>query len=267
MRKIATREAYADYNEFLLKLYSGEPIAHRSTRKNVSVEDASICFWGSTVDQTFTTDIDTSMLVDGLLSRFLLVDARPDPRRTLVDHPVWGHRRPIWTRSLHRAWSDLLAVPRHRVYTTEGVFAASWPHRYRELRKAHPDLPDAFFHRTAWGCRSYALLYHLLLGKKSDVLDLEDLNWASRVADSHLRDLRLILDAFEGADEVQQIEKVQAFVARYRQKHNREPQPRDVVSGVKCIKSVDQAKQVLKQVLTSRSDPAEAPGAGDRSRR
>jgi hypothetical protein len=57
-----------------------------------------------------------------------------------------------------------------------------------------------FIRRIEFRIFKYALVYHWLLGKASNEIDKEDVNWAFRLAMLHVADLRKILDDKEYAD-------------------------------------------------------------------
>ena len=97
----------------------------------------------------------------------------------------------------------------------------------------------------------YALLYHLILNKESNVIDRTDVAWAMRATRQHIIDLLRILSHYNYSHLAKLIEKTEILMNKKRAL-GKSFGAREVVSGIRGVSSIPQAKQIL-ELLAGRN--------------
>jgi len=88
LNQVLTQKNYQRIKGWLLNTYSSEPIANRLKGEAVKLEiaDPHLTIFGTTVFETWGTDIDASSLADGLCQRFNYAVATEKDNTDIFDH-------------------------------------------------------------------------------------------------------------------------------------------------------------------------------------
>jgi hypothetical protein len=93
---------------------------------------------------------------------------------------------------------------------------------------------------------SYAAIYHYLLGHTGDTINNQAMAYASRVVMIHMKDTKTILEDGGYGELHHLITKCQEWKDAWEAKNGRKAKARDLISGVRQIKTISEANAILK---------------------
>jgi hypothetical protein len=194
LKAMETGEAMAATKDYLLRCYDGAKISRSTKAETVEVIDPALTIFGSTVLSTVKKYLTREMLEDGFAQRFAFVVAERDPGRKLRALYDFAKKAPI----IKASWQAIARAGFHERYIVDEVARAAFEEAFQILlqRGLAQDLELSFIKRITHRGVKYALIYHVLLGKKSDRLDTEDFAFAARLCALSMRDLRKVLDLY-----------------------------------------------------------------------
>lgn len=197
MAAIASGGPLGPLRDLLLRTYDHGKL-EVNTKKDglVTVDRPVLSIFGSTVDSTWASCIDATMLADGLLARHLFVVATHRP----MGVPIYPHA--AMTASMAQAAQSLkerLARGRQQY-----VITASAKELYEELwretaSELGPSINPAYYRRITWSTTRYAVLYHLLLERPGVEVGRDAMRWAWRMTQLHLEYVRQALSLSDPA--------------------------------------------------------------------
>lgn len=192
--KSLSADSMADTKDYLLRCYDGSKIVRSTKTETIEVEDPALTIFGSTVFQTIKDYLTKEMLVDGFAQRFAFVVAERDPDRKLRSLYHFTERAP----EISAMWQQIVAKGLRPKYSVDRIGEAAFEEAFQILlkRSDSTDVGLSFTKRISHRGMKYALIYHVLLGKDSDVLDTEDFGFAAKLCALNLRDLRKVLDLY-----------------------------------------------------------------------
>lgn len=233
----------AEMKDYILRLYDGSKI-ERITKKDgpVTIHEPSLTILGFTVDQTFRKHVPAESLVDGFAQRFQYVIAEQDPERPMEKFPLYNFSGAH--EEIAAAWKRFLETPTHGVYTVSKEAVEAFAEAFRVIRQENQAIPGSFFRRSMFNAIRYGLLYHVLLGKESPVLDAEDLAWAATLVTLHMQDARKLLQEFGLGELERLVRKVETVVAACKARGERVT-PRTIIRSVNAVKTAQQAANLL----------------------
>jgi hypothetical protein len=247
-------QSYAEeMKEYLLRLYDNKPIARRTAKATIEVDDPALVIVGTTVEDTFLKNVSLESMLDGFSQRFQYVIGREDPARTPDMFPIYRTMEPDNLLPVQLAWAALECVPLHAQYNVDKAGEQEFVQAFQRMFDHYRSIPASFFRRVMWRTFKYALVYHLLLGKHSDTIDAEDIGWAARASAFHLKDARRLLDSYNMTELERIVRAAEALQARL----GRKPKARELISGIRAITNRSMADFVL-QLMGA---PAAAPVA------
>lgn len=187
-------DSMADTKDYLLRCYDGSKIVRSTKAETIEVEDPALTIFGSTVFQTIKDYLNREMLVDGFAQRFAFVVAERDPDRKLRSLYHFTER----ASEISEMWQQIAARGLHPKYKVDRIGEAAFEEAFQILlkRSDSTDVGLSFIKRISHRGMKYALIYHVLMGKESDVLDAEDFGFAAKLCALNLRDLRKVLDLY-----------------------------------------------------------------------
>lgn len=236
----------ADAKEYLLRAYDGGRIERcTKTAGSIVVERPCLAILGLNTDEGFFKSISPESLVDGFAQRFGYVLASRDARRPMRDFPIYdeaaiGH-------AVEQSFAEVGALLLHPVYEFGKPAELAYCEAFRELSDT-ADIPESFYRRAMFRTVKYALIYHLLLGKHTDIIDAEDVGWAARLCRQQLIDARRML-----AGSLSDLNRMIGAAERLRERLASEGKPctpRDIARGVHGIKSAAEARGLLSLLET-----------------
>ena len=252
LRRMETQTYAEEMREYLLRVHDGKPLARRTAKGTIEVDEPALVILGTTVLETFTQVVSAESMLDGFMQRFGIVIGDTDPSRPPHRFPIYRTEEAGNLAPLHAAWQTIAALPLHSLYTVTAEGEAAYEAGFAHLFEQHRTIPASFFRRVMWRAFKYAAVYHVLLGKADDRIDAEDVGWAMRVAALHLTDARRLLDGYN----LSTLEAVVVKAETYQAKLGRRPSKRELIKGVRDIKNNAMAEFVLEVM-------APLPGAND----
>lgn len=237
----ASGSPMADVKDYLLRAYDGSRI-ERSTKTagSIVVEKPCLGVLGLNTDEGFMKTISPESLVDGFAQRFGYVLAERDKQRPMRDFPLYDEK--AIGKAVGEAFGDISALPLRPTYDFGKTAEAAYIEAFRELADSS-EIPESFFRRVMFRSVKYALLYHLILGKHSAVIDAEDIGWASRLCRQQLNDAKRML-----AGTLSDLDRMIDAAERVRDKlaaQGKPCTPRDIVRGVHGVRSAKEAQGLL----------------------
>ncbi|OAN68031.1 hypothetical protein A6A05_18025 [Magnetospirillum moscoviense] len=235
-------QTYAEeLRDYLLRLHDNKPIGRRTKTEVVEIIDPALVVLGTTVEQTFLDNVTAESMLDGFMQRFGFIIADADSDRTPDMFPIYRVEKETNLAPLREAWAKLESLPLHQVYDIDETAERAFSEAFRNHYRRHADVPASFFRRVLWRSFKYALVYHVLLGKATAVLDAEDVGWAMRVSAMHLADAARLLDRYNLTELEAVVVKAEALQAKL----GRKPTTRELISGVRGIKNANAARFIM----------------------
>ena len=186
MKQIAEGGPLGNLRDYMLRAHDHEKLeTHTHSSGNTTVDHPVLTILGGSVDSTWSSCIDATMLADGLLARHLFV--RATKRLPSVPrYPVDAIEATI-RAAIERV--DLGVRLRERQEYQIGERAAEWyDAAWRDMVGTLGDrLDPAYVRRITWGASRYAVIYHLLLGEDGEVIRTDAMRWGWRMTQLHLQ--------------------------------------------------------------------------------
>lgn len=191
VRQIADGGPMAQLRDYMLRSYDHAPLEIKTMKDGlVRIEYPRLSIFGSTVDSTWSSCIDSAMLADGLLARhlFIVADRRP---LSVPRYPMSEMKRVIDQAAI--PLRERLKKPEQYIITEEAAsyYDAAWIELVRSIRSS---IDPAYVRRVTWGATRYAVIYHLLLCQPGREIGIEAMRWAWRMTQLHLQYVREVLN-------------------------------------------------------------------------
>lgn len=239
-----------EIKDVLLQAYSGDPIERKTRELNIEIRDHALTILGVTVGDTFEKQIGAESLVDGFAQRFNYIHAQADPERPLSDFPIYFEnmdspdvQEPY--QRIRKAWLNLI----DRDDLSDAIF--NFDEEALELFKVNfrslfvgADIPGSFFRRAMFSVFSYAVVFHVISNKAGTVVGKDSIFLALNMIALHLDHARQLLNGYGLSELEKVVRKVEALQKKY-DAQGRELKARDVISGVRDIKTSGQAAAIL----------------------
>lgn len=190
----------ADMKKYLLCAYSNQKIERATKIETVTIATPCIGILGLNTPESFYNTVSPESLLDGFAQRFAYITAQPDPERSVYDEPEKyanydiGKIKEVVKRSFQRFYN--LEIHSEYVVSKEGMQA--YTIAFSTL--LNRTIPISFFRRVLNRSYKYALIYHILLEKESNMIDGEDIAWGCKVANRQLQDLKYLINRGEVED-------------------------------------------------------------------
>ena len=194
LKSLGSGDSMAATKDYLLRCYDGSKITRSTKAETIEIEDPALTIFGSTVFSTVKDYLTREMLEDGFAQRFAFVVAERDSNRKLRALYDFAERAP----QIRASWRAIVKGGLKYRYTVDVVARAAFEESFQVLlaRGLAQDLELSFIKRITHRGVKYALIYHILLGKKSRRLDAEDFGFAAKLCALSMRDLRKVLDLY-----------------------------------------------------------------------
>lgn len=243
LKSLETNNNMAEIKDYLLRVKDGKTIKRTTKKDSIVVDDPCLTILGLSVLETFKNEVGSDSMVDGFAQRFSLIIAKEDPARKFGSVPLYTfseeHRMDI-----RDAWDETLKAIEHNEYTINDGAEKAFIQSFKTMIPDTEKVPISFFRRIMFRAWPYALLYHILLGKTSPVIDNADIGWAARVCALHIQDAATLL-----ADhDLPALERILQRAEEIRDRavaEKRECKPRDIVRGVHGVRSTAEANAIL----------------------
>jgi hypothetical protein len=183
----------------LLMAYDHSTITKRLKNSQLEIKDPCMSLLGVTVAKTIHEKLTAEDWASGLCQRiaFVFAPKDTDPERNPFNRE-FAILDGINLERITAAFRKANQTPVHTDYRltsdARSAIGDAW------VLMGKQGITQDFVRRIEFRIFKYALVYHWLLGKASNEIDKEDVNWAFRLAMLHVADLRKILDEKEYAD-------------------------------------------------------------------
>ena len=231
-----------EMKDYLLRVYDGKKIERNTKKESLFVEDPALVILGMAVSSTFQKYVSAESMLDGFAQRFQYVLANRDPERKAEDYPIYNLRD--WYSKIGDEWTSLWEQKIYGEYVVSKCGEEAFRTSFSLLMPPKCDLPMSFYRRILFRGVKYALLYHLLLHKNGNQIDANDMGWAGRVIGIHIKDAMWLIREHSSSDLERVLQAAERIKLRM-EKRGEKCKPRDLVAGVKGIKSASEARGIL----------------------
>lgn len=230
-----------DMKPDMLKIYSHDSVKAKSRHgANVEVTKPVISHLGITVGKDITNCISASDLLRGYCQRMRWIFAR----RTKPIRP----EDDIRLNELQAEWEEIWGKVKYEQYIAHTDAKEAVQSTFNFFRGSYKELDESYFKRIMEDAHSYALLYHIMLGKgDKQTVDLEDYGWAARVLGIFYSDIKEFLHEATDGDLERKLRRCEEVYARVKAS-GRQPKPRDLIRGVNSIKTANEARMFLDMI-------------------
>ena len=233
----------AQIKSYLLRTYDNAPIERRTKKDGrKSIDKPRLGILALNTPESFLKSISMESMLDGFAQRFAIVRAECDPERHITDFPRYNVDR--LSSAVADAWEAINGTEIHAKYSISEkamkIFDENFKASFTE------DIPKSFFRRIQFRNFKYSLLYHVLLGKNTSVIDEEDMQLAQRITTVHQEDMnRILMEKTEVKSMVSLVQKANQVRQRIEAK-GKECTERDLLSGMtNQIKKKDEATTLI----------------------
>ncbi|MFD0910300.1 DUF3987 domain-containing protein [Ruegeria arenilitoris] len=239
-----------EIKDILLQAFSGGDITRMTKEAQIIIQDHAFSILGITVGETFGGQIGAESLVDGFAQRFNFIHADRDPARQTQDFPIYFENwdcPAIQTRyaRLRSDWLDLLA----RTEFEDAIFSfcpqaiGLFKDSFRTLF-VEAEIPASFYRRAMFSAFSYAVVFHAIAGNQGTMIERDSMSLAVRMVALHLDHARRLLNNYGLSDLEKTVQKAETIRDRLKAQ-GRPLKARDLVSGIREIKSAPQAHSIM----------------------
>jgi hypothetical protein len=233
----------SEIRDYLLRVYDGKTVERNTKKESIRIDDPALCILGLTVLATFRDSVTPESMLDGFAQRFSYVIAKRDPSRPGQKYPIYDMRahqnriRDEWNKVIDSVDSDRYVVG------ADGELA--FRESFLMLMPPREEVPMSFFRRVMFRGIRYALLYHVLLGKRGPILDASDMGWAGRVCGLHISDAAWVIGEHGLPDLERMCKRAEEVRDRVLAEENRPVTARDIVRGIHGIRNTSEARALL----------------------
>jgi hypothetical protein len=242
LKAIETQAHMMEIKDYLLRVYDGNKIERRTKKQVIEINDPALTIVGTTVLETFAKNVTPEMMLDGFAQRFSFIIARSDPARPDHEHPIFEVAK--HSKKIKTSWDKTISAIKHDQYTVSKDAEESFKESFKTMFSDNSDLPSSFFRRVMFRAVKYALIYHIILKKRTKTIDSDDMVWATRVCYMHLKDGAELVGNYNIPD----LEKTLVRAEEIRDELLAKGQvikPRDLIRRMNIIKNVSQANAIL----------------------
>lgn len=231
-----------DCKDYLLRIYGNAKIERKTKKELITVDKPVMGILGFNVGEAFVKNMTAESLIDGFAQRFGYVWAERDPARPWQEKPIY--HMPRLLGACERAWAKIENNPIHQEYELCSEATSAFKEAFTLLGHAENTNPS-FFRRAMFRAFKYAVIYHVILGKESNIIDAEDMGWAARLCHLHINDTCKVLrqkPEFSGAETL--VDKAR----KVKEKMEAEGKPitaRAIQQKVWGIKTTEEANAII----------------------
>jgi len=247
-RLLDERGPMAEIRDYLLRIYSNQTVERSTKKETITVEKPAVAVLGMTVYECFVRLLSLDDMMNGFAQRFSYIIAQKDPKRPARNYPIYRINRMGWTEQ----WNKLKDAIKFTQYISTDEAIQGYMISFNALFR--DDIPESFMRRIMWRAHKYALLYHILRGRGTmQEIEAEDYGWAARILSLQLHDALTLLTEHGASDLEKTIRSAETLITKLK-RENRPVNARILVSNIRAIKSIQEARTIL-QLLSSDTSP------------
>lgn len=218
MKQIDTPQSpLSDIKEYLLRAYGNSKIERSTKMETITIENPCLGILGLNTPDSFFKSISQESLLDGFMQRFACVIAERDPARNVYENPEKYAIYDVENLSeiVGEAFAIIEKTPLHSEYIIDVEGEAAFKSAFGMLISS--EIPMSYFRRVMFRSFKYAVLYHVMLGKKCNLIDAADIGWGARVSYMHLQDAVKLVNRDQFAEVKKMYDKAEKVKERFQQ--------------------------------------------------
>lgn len=235
-----------EMKDYLLRVFDGKRVERNTKKSSIQVDDPALCIFGLTVLESFKDSVSPESMLDGFAQRFSYIIAKRDPERPARDFPIYDMRS--YKDRIRSEWDKVVASIQHEKYVVGPDAEDAFRESFSLLIPPNEQIPASFFRRIMFRGVRYALLYHVLLGKETDMLDAADMGWAGRICGLHIHDAAWLVGEHGLPDLERLCRRTEELRTRILEKEGRPLTPRDVVRNIHGIRNTSEARAIIQMI-------------------
>jgi hypothetical protein len=206
----------SDMKPYLLNAFSNQKIERVTKSGRISIETPALGIFGLNTPESFYKAISAESMLDGFAQRFAVVIAEADPERLAINDPAKYalYNKQALTSAAKRLFNAVSKVKLHDEYTFGVDAENAYRESFAQLIPSNPNM--SYFRRSMFLAIKYALIYHVILGKETSVIDAEDIGWGARVSDLHMADSGKLLRAKKPDGSASGFSRLEEYVIKGR---------------------------------------------------
>lgn len=240
LKALGSQSHMEEIKDYLLRIHDNETIERETKKYTCTVEDSALTILGLTVWETFPRHVSAEDMVDGFAQRFSYIVAEKDPKRPMINYPIYQ----IDSASWRQKWDTLVGKIEFDEYRASEDAIEGYKTAFAMMYSA--SVPESFYRRLLWRAHKYALVYHIMTGQGDrQEITAMDYGWAGRVLSLHVHDAMRLLEAHGLSDLEKLLRSAESVIEKVRGDEGRQATARDLCRGVFGIKSAAEARAIL----------------------
>ena len=195
IKKIETTKSMDEVRLYLLSSSEYDKIERANMTKTVTITEPIISILGLNTPESFLKHLSKESLLDGFSQRFVMISTGAKEEGRSIRENAYKYSlmdREKIEKSVKKAFDEMVKVPIHQEYKLGADAEEAYRLGFQELMTTSIEL--SFFKRIMFRCFKYAMIFHVVLGKRTNVIGKEEMVWAIRVARLHIQDLKTLLN-------------------------------------------------------------------------
>lgn len=189
-----TSNPMSEIKQYLMKTYDHQEITRKIKSGKTTVENPCLTvLWLNTVD-TFIKFISEESLKDGFSQRFMYVVADRDFDRQMEEYCLYETGDIV--KGIADAIMECFEKTKFDYYevTEEAVTFYKEAFKFISISLFNGSINESFYRRVMFNCFKYAVMYHIILGKQGNQIDIEDIGLGLKVSILHLHSIKKLLE-------------------------------------------------------------------------
>lgn len=232
-----------DIYRVMLQMHDNESVGRKNTRGEWNCEKPVVSLFGLAPIKTFVDEVPEKDMFSGLMFRLSVVIAERDESRPMSKFPIY--KLDLKTSRLKR----MLKSISHGEYIVTSTVQKTYNKIFKDVvGKSETDMDAGFLRRVMWRMHKYALAYHIILGdggKKE--ISAAAYAWAGRLTERMISDHAVLVHEM-----AHDLKRAMLKVEKLVEKHGRGISTRDIIAGVREIRTTGEAAAMKKIVLEGR---------------
>lgn len=202
--KVMEKEGHpmAEIREYLLKSYDHSKITRRTKAEEITTESIYLTLHFINTIDSFVSNISKESLNDGLVRRFNFVFAESDGRK-MEDYALYDKSSITDDLLKSKIIDCFLNIESNKNKTYEfskecyelytKYFKLLWSKKYNKILNDK----ETFYRTAMMQSFKYAVFYHILLNKETDIIDTEDLSYGIKISMLFMNSIKKFFDLKE----------------------------------------------------------------------
>ncbi len=244
LKAMKTQSYLEELKDYLLKIYDNKTIMRKTLNREIIVENPALVLFALNVYSTYLQNISFEDILDGFAQRLNYVIAKQDPERPELSVALYPFK--LLRETVKKSWKKIKFPRKDKTYILGKEAVKAFEESFYSYAATEAGkLPASFLRRTLFKSIKYSLIYHIILKKANKKeIDAEDITWAMRIILLHISDVKEVLENYGFSDLEKTIQKVENLKKKLAAQ-GKPIKTRDIISNVKEIRSVPEAKAIL----------------------